>query len=173
MKIVGTPGNLDHFDNMSLIDNDIFAITLELDIQYPKDDIMDDFDELRTKTKEQIEVMNAFLEGKEIEFNDEDLGARWLTCSYPIWNWADFVYRVKGIPDVIDWNHVNPKYNYMARDKNGDVYLYTNKPFTDRGSSCWCRADSSVVVVQVLDTFVSYNRGNLPWEESLVGRPTI
>ena len=41
---------------------------------------------------EQIAVMQAFAEGKEIEFN---WGGGWQLCPEPAWNWASGDYRIK------------------------------------------------------------------------------
>jgi len=43
---------------------------------------------------EQIAVMQAFNEGKEIEYAHRGVG-KYLPCLEPLWNWAAFDYRVK------------------------------------------------------------------------------
>ena len=50
--------------------------------------------------KEKIEVMQAALDGKEIEFRLNE-GDRWMTCnkpSAPSWDWPYVDYRIKPEP---------------------------------------------------------------------------
>lgn len=49
----------------------------------------------REETKQAIEVMQAFVDDREIEFNDKVL--EWVThnANESIWNWEDFIYRIK------------------------------------------------------------------------------
>lgn len=49
------------------------------------------------ETKKMISVMQAFSEGKQIEFCRKD-GSEWCRCIGPVWNWRDFDYRVKPEP---------------------------------------------------------------------------
>lgn len=70
------------------------------------------------------------------------------------------------IPDSINWDHVSSEFNYMARDKNDEVYLYGNKP--ELSSVTWTSIDSSV---RFADVFKSYKRGTASWDTSLVKRP--
>ena len=48
-------------------------------------------------TKEKIEVMKAYEEGKTIEHKNKD-GDKWFEVSTPSWNWRDYDYRVKEEP---------------------------------------------------------------------------
>lgn len=45
-------------------------------------------------TEEKIEVMQAFLDGKEIQHADKRSGV-WMSARNPSWNWADNEYRIK------------------------------------------------------------------------------
>ncbi len=54
----------------------------------------------REETKKCIEVMQAYVDGKEIEYSHEDviLGRNiWNTsiAEGPLWNWEEFQYRIK------------------------------------------------------------------------------
>lgn len=49
-------------------------------------------------TKEKIEVMQAFVDGKEIEYRDSDI---WLPTTDPIWDWDTCDYRIKKTPKYI------------------------------------------------------------------------
>lgn len=67
-------------------------------------------------TQEKIAVMQAYQEGKSIQFlRDPDNG--WIDCSgSPVWNWLDNEYRVK--PELMEiWVNVY--------EKRGVMYSYT------------------------------------------------
>ena len=49
-------------------------------------------------TKKQIEVMQAFIDGKEIEYeriNRTNVSEIWKDCTKPIWDFEKFIYRIK------------------------------------------------------------------------------
>ena len=49
-------------------------------------------------TKKHIEVMQAFLDGKEIEYeriNRTNVSEIWKDCTSPIWDFENFIYRIK------------------------------------------------------------------------------
>jgi len=52
---------------------------------------------IKEKTKEQIKVMQACIDGATIEcVNLDDVYARWIELeSFPVWNWDKYSYRVK------------------------------------------------------------------------------
>lgn len=81
-------------------------------------------------TEEQIEVMKAFVEGKEIEskvYNGED----WTLCKFPFWNWSTCEYRIKPEPQkpkVRPYKdaeelmaHINVHGSWV-KDKEGNYY---------------------------------------------------
>jgi hypothetical protein len=45
-------------------------------------------------TKEKIEVMQAFEDGKDIEHRSFK-SAKWMSCLSPVWDWTNYKYRVK------------------------------------------------------------------------------
>lgn len=54
-------------------------------------------------TAEKIEVMKAYLEGKQIEmynFNNSEKGWFLLKGTEPIWNWLDYNFRTYNISDI-------------------------------------------------------------------------
>lgn len=66
----------------------------------------------------------------------------------------------------LDWSHAAPEYKWIARDSDGEGYLYDRKPPKDgRG---WWVADGKVCEASV---FASYDQGTCDWDESLVCRP--
>ena len=52
-----------------------------------------DSDDIK-KTKEYMEVMQAFIDGKEIEFAKQDEG-QWKQASTPLWDFTSYLYRIK------------------------------------------------------------------------------
>lgn len=54
---------------------------------------MDEVDKQKAKTI--IEVLNAYLEGKQIQYRHADGRSGWLNVYDPSWNWDMFNYRVK------------------------------------------------------------------------------
>lgn len=85
-------------------------------------------------TVEMIAVMQAYIDGKEIQYRRVTCSppSIWFDCDtnrVPDWSWGYHDYRVKpSTPDTIDWSHVHPDYNYMARNSNGLCYLFKNRP---------------------------------------------
>ena len=54
-------------------------------------------DDIKT-TKKHIEVMQAFIDGKEIEYeriNRTNVSEIWKTASTPMWDFANYTYRIK------------------------------------------------------------------------------
>lgn len=77
--------------------------------------------------QKRIEIMKAYVVGERIEYRYKDRD--WGSASTPVWDWETREYRVASkIPDSIDWSHVDPKYNAMARDKSERVYLFEDHP---------------------------------------------
>ena len=47
------------------------------------------------QTKQYIEVMQAFIDGKEIEFKQDSYKGIWKDCTTPIWDFREYKYRIK------------------------------------------------------------------------------
>lgn len=132
-------------------------------------EIVDSADNKNTKTiDEKLSVMRAWLEGEKIESRSHFGDGEWYDATHPWWDWNKFEYRLKPsepVDDYINWDHVSDKFNFMARDRTGEVFLYENKPelldsvWTEYGRYIDARLFSSLKV------------GNKPWNESLVKRP--
>ena len=120
--------------------------------------------------EEKISVMQAALEGKEIELLVLDLKRDgWSDVTgEPYFNWYDFDYRVKELTKPsIDWKSVHQKFKWLARDSNGSAFLFPNKP--KMCEYCWIlRGDVS----HAAEPFASYVPGNCDWKDSLVERPS-
>lgn len=110
------------------------------------------------RTKRMIEVMQAYVDGEEIEDQNGIL------AGLPRWNWLNFDYRIAKTSDTINWDHVAPEFKWMARDEDGKCWLYEKKPSQrkcvwDQDSSMWANG------------FSSYRKGTVDWKDSLVIRP--
>ena len=49
-------------------------------------------------TKEMIEVMQAFEDGKDIQFHDGAANSQWMDATKPGWYWPHYNYRIKKDP---------------------------------------------------------------------------
>jgi hypothetical protein len=86
---------------------------------------------------------------------------------HPMWINAA-TYRVKPQPltkPSIDWSHVAPEYKWLARDENGDVFVYAGQPSAYDG--IW----KCVGGHRMTDVFASCTPGTCDWRDSLVERP--
>lgn len=79
--------------------------------------------------EEMIAVMQAFADGKKIEFYD-DVTSEWIVCEKPYWNWDDFDYRIKTEPKYRPYLSVDEcfadvqKHGGWVKDKKtGVLYL--------------------------------------------------
>jgi hypothetical protein len=125
------------------------------------------FGELDDKTA--IALFAAWKKGAKIECNTS-YDRRWGEIPEPRW-YPECSYRVKSVPlvpDSIDWSHVHAKWKWLARDRDGEVYIYTDKPYRDAGLNFWLGGGAAL---KVLDVFTSYKQGTAKWEDSLVERP--
>ena len=69
---------------------------------------------------EMIEVINAYEEGEDIEIWD---GRAWLKCTQPLWNFANYNYRVKQKEKVV--------YQFLLRNKNDYTIMSTSHFYPD------------------------------------------
>lgn len=115
------------------------------------------------QTKQAIETMQAFVEGKQIEV---DYSGEWREVVDPLWNWFDAEYRVMEIKPSINWDHVSPEWKWMATDKAGHTYLFNDLP--PQGKTGWWGPRINCTIAS---SFASFNPGNCDWKDSLVERP--
>lgn len=54
----------------------------------------------KEQTKACIEVMQAYVDGKEIQLRTNQHN-EWLTINSPSWDWAAWEYRIKPAPKII------------------------------------------------------------------------
>lgn len=124
------------------------------------------FGELDPATR--VALFEAHQYGFEIEVRD--LSKKfWWAVNKP-WFMNPSVYRVKPeplVPDYIDWDHVSPTFNYMARDFTGTAWIYAEKPEHDEGYWYW----TGTTIAESVRMFASYRQGTVKWQDSLVERP--
>ena len=82
-----------------------------------------------------------------------------------------FPYPVEIIKKVakpsINWEHVDSKFNYLAEDCGGSVFLYEKEPFI---TSLWWESQGGEIAEA--NMFASYVKGTCDWKESLIKRHT-
>lgn len=112
-------------------------------------------------------IAHAWVDGADIEarlmLTDE-----WLYDPEPSWHEkAD--YRIALTKPSINWDHVNPEYNYLTKDLDGTAWLYSSKPIL-RKIEWWPEIDDEIMAQEAF-VFTSYKDGNCDWKESLTCRP--
>lgn len=131
-----------------------------------------------TTTAEKIAVMQAWEDGYAVEaISRATLATQsnpvWLKVPTPIWDWFDVAYRIAVTKPSINWDHVSPDYNWLARDKSDgpdlNCFLYTGKPLLSPWEERWGILASAKYASA--EGFASLDRGTCDWKDSLVMRP--
>jgi len=55
------------------------------------------------QTKEAIRIMQAFVDGKEVEVKGMLAGSVWMPAGAPCWNWQMMEYRIKPTAKLRPW----------------------------------------------------------------------
>ena len=118
------------------------------------------------------EAIKAILDGKEVEFRSTERGdhspLKNLFISFAcIDDESDYEFRIKPSKPSIDWSQVSDGLKYLAVDKSGQGFLYSNKPTKQKGEY-WFAEKSFTTNAR---GFASYKAGDCEWYESLVERP--
>jgi hypothetical protein len=84
----------------------------------------------RADTLRKIAVMQAYVDGKEIEMTSH--GDLWVRCDFPTWNWSDKDYRVKPEPrafwvNIYDSGVLGRAYMTKEEAENGAIEGHRNK----------------------------------------------
>jgi hypothetical protein len=69
------------------------------------------------QTKEAIKVMQAFVDGKEVEYLHSGTEG-WVTTTNPSWNWTNCFYRIKPTPVLRPWTRDEVPLGAWLRDKS-------------------------------------------------------
>jgi|SRR5690554_4978282 len=122
------------------------------------------------QTLKAIEVMQAFADGKSVEFRWKDEHEwRELKGRVAGWDWVSIEYRIKeSTKPSINWDHVHPDYKYLFTDDDGSSYLVASKP--TQSKTCWLIDVDDEHCVKA-EGFASFIPGDCDWKESLVQRP--
>jgi hypothetical protein len=75
------------------------------------------------QTKEAIKVMQAFVDGKEVQARDVGL-ERWNAVIIPRWNLEDFEYRIKPTPTIRPWTADEVPLGAWMRIKSDREYRF-------------------------------------------------
>lgn len=78
----------------------------------------------------------------------------------------DMQYRIAVEKPSINWDHVSPEFNWLARDKSGTCFFYKIKP-TIANDCVWSTDNDQYTHV---GPFASFTPGTCDWKESLIGR---
>ncbi len=62
---------------------------------------------MKTIHEEKIAVMQAFVNGSEIEYRPKRPGSEWVKCINPIWSWNEDIYRIKSEPKYRAWRNAD------------------------------------------------------------------
>lgn len=122
--------------------------------------------------KTRRDLMKVLADGHTVEYKSI-VGEEWFTVENFGFNITTLddtllhVYRIKTTKPSIDWSQVSDKYKYLARDEDGQVYLYVNKHVLKQ-NNWWTLEDGDYDIASV---FKSLDVGNCIWSESLVERP--
>lgn len=120
--------------------------------------------------QEMIAVIQAYLDGEEIEFCQYG-EAEWHACTFnqPQWNFCSNTYRVKSkVNPSINWDHVDDKYKWLVVDGDGTGCLYTDKPTFYAADELWMADAGECAKVTA---FKSFDAGTMKPEDSLTARP--
>ena len=121
------------------------------------------------------DVVLAVLDGHEVEYlykyNETWLPLVYIHSEIRKLNReiVNYKYRIKPTKPSIDWSQVSDKFNYLARDESGLIYLYENKPEVAHDGWSSVAGVGGMIVWAV--TFKSLEVGTCNWTESLVERP--
>ena len=87
------------------------------------------------QTKEAIRVMQAFLDGKEVEFFSPC--QKWERATTPRWEWHDTQYRIKPTPTFRPWTADEVPVGGQIRSKHSRDYRF----LIDRTANAEVRED--------------------------------
>lgn len=118
-------------------------------------------------TEQMIKIMQAYVVGAEIQISID--GISFYNITNPKWDWGKHTYRIKPMKPSINWDHVALEYNYLAMDKDGDSYIYQQKPITE--NDWWVPPDDSNYLAA--RGFASFSPGNCDWGDSMICRPEV
>lgn len=119
-------------------------------------------------TQEKIEIMQSFVDGKKLEWRSS-MFPEWQETENPSWEWNSLDYRIKQVsPLIIPWDAIKPEYKWAAKDGNGTIYLYQDKPYAGTNTDKWF----SQLSYSFTNLLIIQDPDNIDWEDSVVERPS-
>jgi hypothetical protein len=112
-------------------------------------------------------MMRLYLQGKTVQYLTSD---GWYDCQgEPSWV-TTATYRVKPkTPLQIPWDLIDEKYQWAAKDEDGGLCFYEYEPRRRCHYVRWEADEGDAVDASFL---VNLDPDGIPWEESLVQRPS-
>lgn len=113
---------------------------------------------------EKLELHRDFYEGRVVQCFNDHFGV-WMN-KYGSEFDDSLIYRIKPEPETdieLPWHVISPEYQWAARDANGAVWVYAEKPSM--------RFDMWTGVYAQDCNHLIHKPGNKPWDQSLVKRP--
>ncbi len=90
------------------------------------------------QTKEAIRVMQAFVDGKEVEFISRNDEPYWLSNFSPTWDWLRCDYRIKPTPVLRPWTADEvPLGAWMRNITNSEYRWLINTSSLDDTRKAW------------------------------------
>ena len=119
---------------------------------------------------EKSSLFIAWTEGKVIQYRGHALNGWSDVKGSPSW-FNNYGYRVKPEEPIntIDWSLIHPDYNHLAKDDNGEWWLYIDTPRPERN-----RWEGNTRIRRFpLDALTFFNPKEVYWMNSLISRPNI
>ena len=120
---------------------------------------------LQDRAKYILPFIQALTEGKKVECRFIGMD-RWATIKNVNFD-IHYQYRIAETKDSLNWDHVSDDFICHARNEDGGVRLFEEKPTIDPEWGHWVSISSEVSA----DGFSSLTIGTCDWTESLVFRP--
>lgn len=99
-------------------------------------------------TKEMIAVMQAFADGKEIEFSPNFYTDKiWKDTSNPTWEWHQFDYRVKHAPEYVPFTFED--WEIMV----DEIVKHKTKPIIEKLTSFCDESVNAIFYNELLEEF--------------------
>ena len=102
-----------------------------------------------------IKVMQAYVEGKQIQYKDDEV---WIDIKYPDWDWNNWEYRIKPEPNFRPFINVeecwqqmqkHPPFGWIKDKEDGYYYMVTtvdaaegSKYISISGNNIWSLEDT-------------------------------
>ena len=91
------------------------------------------------QTKEAIRVMQAYVDGKEVEFKWGSMD--WNSTDKPEWNWSAYDYRIKPTAKLRPWTADEVPLGAWMRNKSVqyDRWIIVHLQYSSRNREEWCK----------------------------------